>query len=109
MKQRMAPKIYETVPEPNYTQLVAQTWRHIREQPYEDVMLMHGRYGLIGVVRAIYQASAVDPKKREDFRVVMLDAADALRAMRETIGSARDAQWVPAAALTATTSSYGGS
>ncbi|VDB96151.1 unnamed protein product [Peniophora sp. CBMAI 1063] len=104
-KQRMAPKIYATVPEPNYTQLVAQTWRHIREQPYEDVIKMHGRYGLIGVVRAIYQANAVDPKKSEDFRVVMLDAADALRVMRTTIASARDAQPASPAAPTATASS----
>ncbi|VDB95459.1 unnamed protein product [Peniophora sp. CBMAI 1063] len=97
-KQRMVSKIYPTVAEPNYTQLVAQTWRNIREQPYKDVTKMKGRYGLIGVIRAIYQANAIDPKKREDFRVVMLDAADALRAMRATIGAARDAQPGPAAA-----------
>ncbi|VDC01280.1 unnamed protein product [Peniophora sp. CBMAI 1063] len=104
-KQRMASKIYATVPEPNYTQLVAQAWRHIREQPFEDVKKMSGRYGLIGVVRAIYQANAVDSDKHEDFRVVMLDAADALRAMRATIGLARDAQPGPVAAPTATASS----
>ncbi|VDC00219.1 unnamed protein product [Peniophora sp. CBMAI 1063] len=104
-RQRMSSKIYATVAEPHYTQLVAQTWRHIREQPYEDVKKMNGRDGLIGVIRAIYQANAIDPKKREDFRVVMLDAADALRAMSAAIVSARDAQSAPTAAPTATASS----
>ncbi|VDB96554.1 unnamed protein product [Peniophora sp. CBMAI 1063] len=104
-KQRMPSKIYSTVAEPNYTQLVAQTWRRIRQQPYVDVMKMTGRYGLIGVVRAIYQANAVDPKKCEDFRALMLDAADALRAMRATIGAVRDAQPGPASGLTTTASS----
>ncbi|VDC01412.1 unnamed protein product [Peniophora sp. CBMAI 1063] len=104
-RQRMVSKIYAKVAEPNYTQLVAQTWRHIRELPYEDVKKMNGRYGLIGVVRAIYQANAIDPNKCEDFRVVMRDAADALRAMRTAIKSARDAQLAPTAAPTAAASS----
>ncbi|VDC05202.1 unnamed protein product [Peniophora sp. CBMAI 1063] len=91
-KQRMASKVYATVPEPNYAQLVVETWRRIREQPYNDVMKMHGKFGLIGVVRAVYQANAVDPEMCEDFSVLMLEVADALRAMRASIGAARDAQ-----------------
>ncbi|VDB96469.1 unnamed protein product [Peniophora sp. CBMAI 1063] len=91
-KQRMASKVYATVPEPNYVQLVVETWHHIREQPYKDVMKMHGKYGLIGVVRAVYQANAVYPEKSKDFSILMLEAADALRAMRAIIGAARDAQ-----------------
>lgn len=45
---------------------------------------MNGRFGLIGVFRAIYQANVVDPEAWTDFRALMIDATEALRAMRET-------------------------
>ncbi|VDC00579.1 unnamed protein product [Peniophora sp. CBMAI 1063] len=97
-ESRLATKVYTSVAESNYSALVAQAWCAIRQLPYNEVLKMNGRYGLIGIIRAIYQANAIDPEAREDFRMMMLDAAEALRAMRETIWAARSAELVPASA-----------
>ncbi|VDC01604.1 unnamed protein product [Peniophora sp. CBMAI 1063] len=104
-KSRLAAKVYTSVPEANYTMLVAQAWRGIRQLPYQEALKMNGRYGLIGVIRAIYQANTIDPDACEDFRAMMLDAAEALRAMRATVMAARDAQLMTAPAPITSTSS----
>ncbi|VDB94400.1 unnamed protein product [Peniophora sp. CBMAI 1063] len=90
-RSRMANKIYRQVPEKNFTALVADMWQNIRQMPLQDVLRLNGRFGLIGVVRAIYQANAVDPEAGSDFRVLMVEVTEALRSMRGIIES-RNAQ-----------------
>ncbi|KZV61409.1 hypothetical protein PENSPDRAFT_299393 [Peniophora sp. CONT] len=81
-KSRMPTKIYNKVPEVDFTVLVTRMWRAIRGMDYNDVRRMNGRFGLIGVVRAVYQANALNHDAEEDFRVIMNDVGRALQALR---------------------------
>ncbi|KZV60047.1 hypothetical protein PENSPDRAFT_694616 [Peniophora sp. CONT] len=81
-KGRMPAKIYKAVPEANFTALVARMWRTIRGLNFHDVRRMNGRFGLIGIIRAIYQANALEVDAEEDFRIIMNDVGRALQALR---------------------------
>lgn len=82
-KSRVAAKIYKDVPEHNYTSLVAKMWRKIRNLRFEDVRRMNGRFGLIAIIRSIYQANVLAPADAEEgFRVLMEDASRVLSALR---------------------------
>lgn len=78
----MASKFHDSVSDHNFTALVARMWRNIRTLPFQSVRRMNGRYGLIGVIRAIYQANRLDHESIDDFRALMHDASNLLDALR---------------------------
>lgn len=71
------------MPDRNFASLVGRAWRDLRSLPFDDVCRMNGRFGLVGLLRAIYQANVLSPNAEGDFSLVMQDAARVLRAMRD--------------------------
>lgn len=73
--------VFGEVVQPNLSAHIARVVRRIREKPLAQVQLMCGPTGVIGIVRAIYEALIVDPGAEGQLMVVVSEIARIFNAL----------------------------